>query len=176
MAALAFKEWEFETAAPDLIALEAQVIRTLDWGLLFAGPLFFLERYLRLFGLDQAKHHYEAARTSSLAKDLLRLTILDTIFLRFHCAVIAASALLLSININSSPAAQQFGMPSRLPNLRGKCSQKTAALMLPGSSNNSLRGGGTGPLSSWDSSVAEFTRVSPDQISPCYKVLVQLAN
>lgn len=52
MAALVLKEWEFEIVAADLIALESFIIRALDWNLLFAGPLFFLERFLRLFNLD----------------------------------------------------------------------------------------------------------------------------
>ena len=55
MATLAKNEWEFDTKVHDLIALEARIIRTLDWNLLYAGPLFFLERFLRLFGLDMTK-------------------------------------------------------------------------------------------------------------------------
>jgi len=45
MAGLAKKEWDFDTTVEALISLERQVIKTLDWGLQFAGPLFFLERF-----------------------------------------------------------------------------------------------------------------------------------
>lgn len=97
------------------------MIKTLDYDLLYAGPLFFLERYLRLFGLDMAMKDLESARVGSLAKDLLKLTVLDTVYVKYHAAVIAASALLLSINLNSSCNAIHFGLPSCLVHLRVKC-------------------------------------------------------
>lgn len=64
MAALAAKEWDFPVQVSELIALESHVIKTLDWSLLYAGPLFYLERFLRIFGLDLATMDLESARVS----------------------------------------------------------------------------------------------------------------
>ena len=71
------------TNVPDLIALEKDVIKTLDWDLVIAGPLFFLERYQRIFGVDQEKLNYEATRVGSLARDLIRLIILNPAFIGY---------------------------------------------------------------------------------------------
>ena len=55
MIRLVNKEWNFSTTKEELVALEASVIKLLDWDLLIPGPLFFLERYQRIFGLDMER-------------------------------------------------------------------------------------------------------------------------
>jgi len=49
---LVHKEWAFTTSREELIDLEANVLSLLDWDLITPSPLFFLERFQRLFGLD----------------------------------------------------------------------------------------------------------------------------
>ena len=45
-------EYNFETSKEELVQLERSVITLLDWGLHIETPIFFLERYQRLFGVD----------------------------------------------------------------------------------------------------------------------------
>lgn len=45
MAAQAMKEWEFDTDVAVLVHLESQIIKTLDFSLLYGGPLFYLQRF-----------------------------------------------------------------------------------------------------------------------------------
>ena len=45
-------EYNFETNKEELVHLEHQVIAMLDWDLYIATPIFFLERYQRIFGVD----------------------------------------------------------------------------------------------------------------------------
>ena len=45
-------EYNFETSKEELVQLERSVITLLDWGLHIETPIFFLERYQRLFGVN----------------------------------------------------------------------------------------------------------------------------
>ena len=45
MVNLAASEWNYEITLNDMIEMEAQVIKKLDWELHMVGPIFFLERY-----------------------------------------------------------------------------------------------------------------------------------
>ena len=55
MVRLAASEWNFEMTRDDIIEIEAQVIKLLDWELHVVGPIFFLERYSRIFGFCSEK-------------------------------------------------------------------------------------------------------------------------
>jgi hypothetical protein len=128
MVRLVNQEWGFTTAKEELIALEAEVISRLDWDLLIPSPVFFLERYQRIFGLDQEKEEHDSHRVGQLAKKMMRSALLHSSSLKFKPSQIAAAALLLSINISSSPAAQQVGLPARLTNLRSKAFYNSAMI------------------------------------------------
>ncbi len=52
MVRLVYREWNFHTTEKDMIALELSILHKLDFDLIQPSPLFFLERYLRIFGLD----------------------------------------------------------------------------------------------------------------------------
>ena len=45
MTSLALKEWEFKTTVESLVEFEQQILFVLDWNLVVAGPIFFLERF-----------------------------------------------------------------------------------------------------------------------------------
>ena len=45
MIRLVKREWNFDTTKEELVELESQVIKRLDWDLISVSPLFFLERY-----------------------------------------------------------------------------------------------------------------------------------
>ena len=77
-------------------------------------PIFFLERFQRIFGVDQELTDSDDTRVGNLARKMLRCMLLSSTYLRFKPSQVAAAALLLSININSSECAQLMGAPSVL--------------------------------------------------------------
>ena len=105
MIRLVAKEWNFQTTKEELVQLERDVIRLLDWELIIPGPLFFLERFQRIFGLDQEKSDQDAARVANVARKMIRCMLLSSTYLRFKPSQIASAAILLSIGINGSPCA-----------------------------------------------------------------------
>ena len=52
MVRLVQTEWSYETTKQELCDQESHIIKILDWELLSVTPLFFLERYVRLFGIQ----------------------------------------------------------------------------------------------------------------------------
>jgi len=55
MIRLVAQKWKFIVKKSEILDLEYDVNYKLDFDLHFAGPIPFLERYLRIFNLDQAK-------------------------------------------------------------------------------------------------------------------------
>ena len=53
-------EWNVTVTKQELIDLEEQIIRMLDFDLHYTGPDFFLERFLRIYNLDKIKKDREA--------------------------------------------------------------------------------------------------------------------
>ena len=91
--------YNFDTTKDELVQLERQVITLLDWDLLIMTPIFFLERFQRIFGVEQEKTDSSDARVGNLARKLLRCMLLSSTYLRFKPSQVAAAALILSINI-----------------------------------------------------------------------------
>ena len=60
------------------------------------------------------------ARVGNLARKMLRCMLLSSTYLRFKPSQVAASALILSLNINSSNVSIRMGAPSVLQNLAEK--------------------------------------------------------
>ena len=81
-----------------IIALEKQIIIALDCSLQNIAPIDFLDRFLRIFGMDQ----YENIGTEKiawLAKGYCRFTSNYSSFLKYKPSQIAAASLCLSIAI-----------------------------------------------------------------------------
>lgn len=60
MVRLVNAEWSVTATKFELIDLEESIIRMLDFDLHFTGPVPFLERFLRIYNLDQVKRDREA--------------------------------------------------------------------------------------------------------------------
>ena len=101
--------------------------------------------------------------------------LLNSSFLRFKPSHIAATALLLSINVHSSPIAQLVGLPEQLTNLRRRSFLSLATI---GNGGEEHKEGGfdSGPLADWNYQVIQITGLNPQTLAPCYRVLFQLAN
>ena len=72
MIKLAKSEWNCTVFLQDLIDLEEQIVRTLDFDVQNTSPLPFLDRYLRIFNLDQNENCHASAQVSSLARLVMR--------------------------------------------------------------------------------------------------------
>ena len=90
----------------DLLDLEESVVRTLNFSLQHASPIRFLDRYLRLFELDQDKEDKTAKQLGGLAKQYCRFMQRESLFLKYKPSAIAAAALIFAINISQSKVAQ----------------------------------------------------------------------
>ena len=84
----------------DLVILEERIIKALEFELNWTTPLHFLERFQRLFGLDQIlidKHSY---LVDASAIYLCRFMMRDVKFLRFKPSHVAVAAFMLALNAN----------------------------------------------------------------------------
>ena len=75
-----------------------------------AGPIPFLERYQRLFGLDQEKEDHDFKQVGFTARQFCKYMQRYGQFLNWKPSQIAAAALILSIKLNLSSIASQVGL------------------------------------------------------------------
>lgn len=167
MVRLVQDEWGVTVTKPELINLEEKIIRALDFSLHTVSPIVFLERYQRIFGVDREAADEEAAQVGGLARSLCRVMAGHSSFLRFKSSQVAASALLLAINISVSPVSALVGLPKQLVDLPARSAY--ADLSNPAVAKN--------PMRHWNAGVHSLTfRHAGKDILPCYKMLLTLAN
>ena len=111
MVRLVEDEWNIQIGKQELIDLEESIIKTLDYELHYTCPIVFLERYQRVFNLDMECADEEAALVGDLSRRILRVMVSHSAFLRYKTSQMAASALMLAINIHQSPIAKSIGLP-----------------------------------------------------------------
>lgn len=96
------KEWSISFEKSELIDLEESVIRMLDFDLHCIGPIQFLERFQRIYNLDQVKKDGEAHALDVVARNFCRSMLKSRFFLSLKPSQIAAAALILAINLSTS--------------------------------------------------------------------------
>ena len=91
-----------------LLDMEEQMIRVLDFNLRKASPILFLERFLRLFGLDKMTNNkaIKVTHVILLASQYCRFMQHESCFLKFRPSQMAAASLLFSINLIQSDIAK----------------------------------------------------------------------
>ena len=72
MVRLVNAEWSVTVTKKEMIDLEESIIRMLDFDLHYTGPIPFLERFLRIYNLDQIKRDREAFAIDYLARNFCR--------------------------------------------------------------------------------------------------------
>ena len=91
----------------DLVTLEEKIIKALEFDLTWPTPLHFLERYQRLFNLDDIQKDKHAFLIESSALYLIRFMQKEAKFLQFKPSQIAAAAFMLALNANvDTPVAK----------------------------------------------------------------------
>ena len=79
--------------------LERDILIVLDFSLLYVSPIAFLERYQRVFDIDQVSDDEEAAGIQREAHKLCLLMLEHTQFLDFRPCQIAAASLMLAMKM-----------------------------------------------------------------------------
>ena len=82
----------------------------LDFDLHYSGPVFFLERFLRIYNLDQIKRDREAFAIDYLARNFCRSMLRSKNYLTLKPSQIGAAALILAINLSTSDLAPKVGL------------------------------------------------------------------
>ena len=98
-----------------MLDLEEDILRVLDFNLSYTGPIWYLERYIRLFDLDQL--HKDI---TSLSKGICRIFLRSNSYLRFKPSHIAAAALTLAFNISRSTYLRKHFEVEPVPSLMKK--------------------------------------------------------
>ena len=82
----------------------------LDFELQYVSPLTFLERYLRLFGLDQETKCKGFDGFTQMTTNLIRVIMRDQIYLDLKPSVIAALCLTVAVNLCLSSVCKEIGL------------------------------------------------------------------
>ena len=110
MVRLVANDWSVTVTKKELVDLEEQIIRMLDFDLHFTGPIPFLERFQRIYNLDQVKRDREAFALDYLARNFCRSMLRSKAYLVMKPSQIGASALILAINLSTSDLAEKVGL------------------------------------------------------------------
>lgn len=91
-----------------LVLLEEIILKELEFNMHYAGPLPFLERFLRLFGLTEIES--PGKQINMAARQFLALCQRSEEFLRFKPSVCAATSLALAMCISKSSIKHEIGI------------------------------------------------------------------
>ena len=76
-------QYNFDTSREELVQLEHMIITLLDWDLHIVTPIFFLERFQRIFGVDRERTDLNDARVCQFARKMMRCMLLCSAYLRY---------------------------------------------------------------------------------------------
>ena len=170
-----------KTSKQDLINLEEQILITLNFALHNAGPIPFIERFQRLFGMDQESVDHDFKQVGFTARQFVKYMMRYGKFLNWKPSQQAAAAFILSINLNLSSIGPSVGLRA----FRGKQVQQLVQGALPVNFMAELTGAFqhtisprsqpvNGPLGIWTEKVAELTGLDRiEDIASAYIALME---
>ena len=149
----------------------------LDFSIRGVYSCHFLERYLRLFGIDGKKQDKNAHQIADLARNYCRFMQREALFLDYKPSVIAASSLVLAINISQSEVAPSIGV-KRIPELKMQSILfETLTIHAELSAGLLDEQDTTSPLRIWNPSVEKLTLIKKEaSIRPVYTALIEKLN
>lgn len=104
---------------------------------------------------------------------MLRCMLLSSTYLRFKPSQVAAAAIILSLNINSSQISRLMGAPSVLTEVHTQAFYYAEGF----SQQEELKDNANGPLARWNDRVRSVTKLSAyEDIQQCYEVMTLLVN
>ena len=94
----------------ELVELEEKIVLAFEFDFHYASPVTFLERYQRLFSVDQEDEDEGTKQIGYTARQFLKYMQRNHEFLEFTPSQQAAAALTLAINLSYSPASEFVGL------------------------------------------------------------------
>ena len=160
-----------------LIDLEEQIIKMLDFSVRTVSPCHFLERYLRLFGIDGKKQDKNARQVANLARNYCKFMQREAPFLAYKPSATAAASLVLAINISQSEVAPSIGV-KRIPELKMQSLlHDTLTIHAELSAGLLDEQDTTSPLRIWNPAVEKLTLLKREaNIRPVYRALIENLN
>ena len=148
----------------------------LDFSCHHISAVPFLERYLRIFGIDIAVRDKNAMQITGLARQYLRFMQRESQFLNFRPSQLASASLLFAINISISNVAPTIKV-RKIHELQLKSLFFETAILLEIAGVKIEEGNVKCPLRMWNESVQKLTLVKKEEdIKPCYRALVESLN
>jgi hypothetical protein len=168
MVALVEEECGVLITKEDLIILEEDIVRELDFDLMAPYPEVFVERYLRIFGMDAEGSNFQARQVGALARFFTKRALKSMDARKFSSSQLAAASVMFALNLSKSPVAYELSL-SQLKNVDYKNFFHEAT---------TAKDVSTCPaLAQWNSEVAALTRLARERdVAPCYKFLVKYLN
>lgn len=169
MVRLVDEQFELKVDKQSLIDMEERIIRILDFSLLTASPITFMERYMRIFGVDQVGKDEDADMVSALARKVISIMIKDRSILNYKPSQIGAAALLLSLNILDTQIAKAINL-KKIVGLNKKSHYNQAEESAESDSEVT-------PFDRWNKQIISLTskKIKGD-IQPAYLTAFKVAN
>lgn len=108
MVDLLFVRHGVKLGARDVVCMEERILLALEFDLQSVTPLLFLERFIRVFGLDQSALGSEGQQIECLALQYCMFSQRYPRFLDLLPSQVAAASILAAINISISNAASHL--------------------------------------------------------------------
>ena len=170
------KSQQLQVEKQDLIDLEEQIMKALDFDFAFASPISFLERFQRLLSVDQESEDPGMQQIGHSARQFCKYMMRHHQFLDYSPAQLASAALCLSINLSHSPIATKIGLKQLGEKFDIQSLQITIEDSIDGD-QKMTENSETGPLSMWSDRIMRLTRLSADtDIDPVYGKLISLLD
>ena len=148
----------------------------LDFDLHYTGPIFFLERFLRIYNLDQIKRDREAFAIDYLARNFCRSMLRSKSYLSLKPSQTGAAALILAINLSTSDLAPKVGIKKMQDlNLKSLFFENVINIEMDGvrqkSKNESC------PLKMWNKVVRKTTEMNIQaDLRPAYTLMCTIVD
>lgn len=176
MVKLVAEQWDVHITRQDLLDLEEDIIRTLDFDLRSVSPLLFLERYLRVFQLHNDASDYQSRVIASLSRQFSKSFLRQQAYLSAKPSQVAGAALILSINLSQSEIANQLGL-KRFDNLNLNSLYFENLMNIEIDGVKQQVGNRECPLRYWNQHVEKLTYIKSErELRPAYYQLVQIVN
>ena len=149
MNALLYSGYRVHVKKQDFISLEKDILKALQFDLQFISPIFFLERYQRVFGVDLEDIDITSRKIGRLARDFCFLMQRDADFLQFRPSQIAATSLVFAVKTYYYKQSMANTM-----SLKDISNERDNALKM------------------WTPAIEEMTHLSArDEIKPVFRIL-----
>ena len=91
-----------------ILKFEFTILSYLDFKLRYTNPVYFLERYQRIFGLDKEASDKTSKDVGEMARKFIRFMIINKGFLKYKPSAMAAASILLGIKVTLSSGVMKL--------------------------------------------------------------------